>query len=70
MQHHSEVQDLEDYLDHVGNLEGAPERVIDQAKRYGRTLLFHVKPALRCLPNDAKDKAAAYLRRRTCRVQD
>lgn len=66
---HSLIDELEEYIDMIGDLEGAPDHVIDGAKRFGRTLLFHVKPSMRVSPSEARDMAADWLRRQTNRYE-
>ena len=66
-------EELERYLDHIGDLEGSPQHVIDEAKVIGRHALFITPHPMRVHPaaamNTAKERAAAWIRKRTCRTQ-
>lgn len=64
---HSTTAKLEEYADFIGDLEGAPDRVIDQAKLFGRTLLFHSSPFHPDEFHLVYEAVADMIRKRTCR---
>ena len=61
---HNGLSEIEEHLERLGDMECAPDHLVDQAKLYARTLVFHLPPSRRVSPAEAKMRAEQWLRNR------